>query len=50
MYQRFAGEKPEFRAQMNAMHPIGRIGKPEEMADRGHLAFVRKSSFVTATV
>src|SRR5438132_1820012 len=31
MYQRFAGDKPEFRAQMSAMHPIGRIGKPEDM-------------------
>src|SRR6476659_4782561 len=33
MFQRFAGEKPEFRAQMTAMHPIGRIGKSEEIAD-----------------
>src|ERR1700745_3076204 len=33
MFQRFAGEKPDFRAQMTAMHPIGRIGKSEEIAD-----------------
>jgi NAD(P)-dependent dehydrogenase (short-subunit alcohol dehydrogenase family) len=47
MYQRFAGEKPEFRAQMNAMHPIGRIGKPEEMADAAIWLSSSKSSFVT---
>ena len=33
MYRRFAGEKAEARAQMAAMHPIGRIGTPEEIAD-----------------
>src|ERR1700736_5496895 len=47
MYQRFADEKPEFRAQMNAMHPIGRIGKPEEMADAAIWLSSSKSSFVT---
>ena len=47
MYQRFAGEKPEFRAQMTAMHPIGRIGKPEEMADAAIWLSSSKSSFVT---
>src|SRR3984893_10798081 len=33
MYKRFAGDKLEFRAQMTAMHPIGRIGKPEDIAE-----------------
>src|SRR5436189_2701023 len=33
MFQRFAGEKPETRDYMTAKHPIGRVGKPEEIAD-----------------
>ena len=47
MYQRFAGEKPEFRAQMTAMHPIGRIGKSDEIADAAIWLSSSKSSFVT---
>ena len=47
MYQRFAGEKPEFRAQMTAMHPIGRIGKPDDIADAAIWLSSSKSSFVT---
>ena len=47
MFQRFAGEKPEFRAQMTAMHPIGRIGKSEEIADAAIWLSSSKSSFVT---
>ena len=47
MFQRFAGEKPEFRAQITAMHPIGRIGKSEEIADAAIWLSSSKSSFVT---
>ena len=47
MYERFAGDKPEFRAQMTAMHPIGRIGKPEDMAEAAIWLSSSKSSFVT---
>jgi NAD(P)-dependent dehydrogenase (short-subunit alcohol dehydrogenase family) len=47
MLERFAGEKPEFRAQMAAMHPIGRIGKSEEIADAAIWLSSSKSSFVT---
>ena len=47
MYQRFAGEKPEFRAQMTAMHPIGRIGKPDDIAEAAIWLSSSKSSFVT---
>jgi len=47
MYKRFAGDKPEFRKQMNAMHPIGRIGKPEEMAEAAIWLSSSKASFVT---
>ena len=47
MFDRFAGEKPEFRAQMSAMHPIGRIGKPEDMAEAAIWLSSSKASFVT---
>jgi len=47
MYKRFAGDKPEFRAQMNALHPIGRIGKPEDIAEAAIWLSSSKSSFVT---
>ena len=33
LFRRFAGDNPEARAAMTAMHPIGRIGAPEEIAD-----------------
>ena len=47
MYHRFAGEKPEMRAAMTAMHPIGRIGTPQEIADAVIWLSSKKSSFVT---
>ncbi len=47
MFQRFAGEKPEFRAQVAALHPIGRIGTSEEIADAAIWLSSSKSSFVT---
>jgi len=47
MYKRFAGDKLEFRAQMTAMHPIGRIGKPEDIAEAAIWLSSSKSSFVT---
>ncbi len=47
MFQRFAGENPEFRAQVTALHPIGRIGKSEEIADAAIWLSSSKSSFVT---
>src|SRR6202521_1269771 len=33
MYRRFVGENAESKAALTAMHPIGRIGTPEEIAD-----------------
>src|SRR5260221_12685965 len=48
MFQRFAGENPEFRAQVTAMHPIGRIGKSEEIADAAIWLSSSKASFVPA--
>jgi len=47
MFQRFAGEKPEFRAQITALHPIGRIGKSKEIADAAIWLSSSRSSFVT---
>lgn len=46
MYRRFVGEKAEARAAMAAMHPIGRIGTPEEIADAAIWLCSSKSSFV----
>ena len=47
MFQRFAGENAEFRAQITALHPIGRIGKPEDMAEAAIWLSSSKASFVT---
>jgi NAD(P)-dependent dehydrogenase (short-subunit alcohol dehydrogenase family) len=47
MYQRFAGDKPEVRAQWLALHPIGRIGKPDDVAEAALWLSSSKSSFVT---
>src|SRR6202030_850328 len=47
MFERFAGEKADFRAQVTALHPIGRIGKPEEIADAAIWLSSSKASFVT---
>ncbi|HEV3118041.1 MAG TPA: SDR family oxidoreductase [Gemmataceae bacterium] len=46
MSRRFFGEQPEARAAMTAMHPIGRIGTPEEIADAVIWLSSSKSSFV----
>jgi NAD(P)-dependent dehydrogenase (short-subunit alcohol dehydrogenase family) len=47
MFQRFADQTPEFLAQVTALHPIGRIGKSEEIADAVIWLSSSKSSFVT---
>ena len=46
MYRRFVGEKAEASAAMTAMHPIGRIGTSEEIADAVIWLSSSKSSFV----
>jgi NAD(P)-dependent dehydrogenase (short-subunit alcohol dehydrogenase family) len=46
MSRRFFGEQPEARAAMTAMHPIGRIGTPDEIADAVIWLSSSKSSFV----
>jgi NAD(P)-dependent dehydrogenase (short-subunit alcohol dehydrogenase family) len=47
MYHRFAGEDAERQAALTSLHPIGRIGKPEEIADAVIWLSSSKSSFVT---
>jgi NAD(P)-dependent dehydrogenase (short-subunit alcohol dehydrogenase family) len=47
MYRRFTGDKPEMQARMLALHPIGRIARPEEIADAVVYLFSGKASFVT---
>ncbi len=46
MSRRFFGEKPEMLAATVAMHPIGRIGTPDEIADAVIWLSSDKSSFV----
>jgi NAD(P)-dependent dehydrogenase (short-subunit alcohol dehydrogenase family) len=46
MYRRFVGDKAENEATMRAMHPIGRIGTPEEIADAVIWLSSSKSSFL----
>jgi NAD(P)-dependent dehydrogenase (short-subunit alcohol dehydrogenase family) len=47
MLQRFVGDNAEMRAQMAAKHPIGRVGKAEEIAEAAIWLSSSKSSFVT---
>ena len=46
MYRRFVGKNAENKAALTAMHPIGRIGTPEEIADAVIWLSSSKSSFV----
>jgi NAD(P)-dependent dehydrogenase (short-subunit alcohol dehydrogenase family) len=47
MYRRFIGDKAENHATMTAMHPIGRVGAPQEIAEAVIWLSSSKSSFVT---
>jgi NAD(P)-dependent dehydrogenase (short-subunit alcohol dehydrogenase family) len=47
MLQRFVGDNAEMRAQMAAKHPIGRVGKAEEIAEAAIWLSSSKASFVT---
>jgi NAD(P)-dependent dehydrogenase (short-subunit alcohol dehydrogenase family) len=47
MFRRFAGDKPESQDAMKALHPIGRFGASEEIADAVIWLSSSKSSFIT---
>jgi NAD(P)-dependent dehydrogenase (short-subunit alcohol dehydrogenase family) len=47
MLQRFVGDNPEARDYITAKHPIGRVGKSEEIADAAIWLSSSKASFVT---
>lgn len=47
MFDRFVGDNAQFRAQMAAMHPIGRIGTAREVAEAALWLSSSASSFVT---
>lgn len=49
MFDRFAGSDT-VRAELAAMHPMGRIGRPEEIADAVLFLCSGRSSFVTGHV
>ena len=47
MYERTVGDNKQFFQTLIAMHPIGRIGKPEEIANAVVWLLSDKASFVT---
>lgn len=47
MVDRFVGKEREARQQLAAMHPVGRMGKPEEIADAVIYLCSDKASFIT---
>jgi len=47
MIDRFAGEEGESRDYLTALHPIGRMGKPHEVADAVVFLASDRSSFLT---
>lgn len=49
MYQRFVGDNDEAKQQFAAMHPVGRIGQPVEIASAVVFLCSPAASFITGT-
>ena len=47
MYHRFVGDNTEFKAKMESLHPIGRIGTSRECAESVIWLCSQKSAFIT---
>ncbi|MGH7902286.1 MAG: SDR family oxidoreductase, partial [Thermodesulfobacteriota bacterium] len=47
MVDRFVGKEGEARQQLTAMHPVGRMGRPEEIADAVIYLCSDRASFIT---
>jgi NAD(P)-dependent dehydrogenase (short-subunit alcohol dehydrogenase family) len=50
MVERFTGGNAEAEAQMTAMEPVGRVGRPLEVAELALFLASDRSSFVTGAI
>lgn len=50
MIERFVHDVPEQRAQLESMHPMGRVGTPDEVAYAVHWLCSDQASFVTGHI
>lgn len=50
MVQRFTSANPEARAQLEALEPVGRFGRPEEVAQLALFLASDRSSFITGAI
>ncbi|WP_309103983.1 SDR family oxidoreductase [Microbacterium sp.] len=49
-YEGYRSEHPEADRQIAALHPIGRIGQPQEVAEAVEFLLSAKAAFITGTV
>jgi NAD(P)-dependent dehydrogenase (short-subunit alcohol dehydrogenase family) len=47
MFERFTGPDHSVRAQLASMHPMGRVARPEEIADAVLFLCSDRASFIT---
>jgi NAD(P)-dependent dehydrogenase (short-subunit alcohol dehydrogenase family) len=50
MVQRFTHDNPEMQQQMTQMEPVGRLGRPEEVAELALFLASDRSSFITGAI